>query len=373
MAKLRVLRIGMTYPRDVSPGIGLHMFYHSLYSEYDELIITAKREGVMPKNRQGVKIVEIENENPKMGTYNQSKIKRFKLFLNKLRSQRSFLNKSKKYIDEFLPDLVHVYSPIPILCGIYARRKYGSKIVMSLHGSDVYRISQTKILGKVLEIPDVVTAVSENMEDALPKVNLKRPIQYIGNGADLEVFKNNHLNRKKQFIHVANLRWQKGQKYLIEGFAEFLQNHGEYRLLIIGEGEERENLKKRCKELKVENSVVFMGTQGRSFIADQLNESKAFVLTSVTEGFPKVIIESMATGTPIISTDVGNVRRVVGAAGIIIEPKKPEKIREAMEQMIASEEHWNRMSVEGEKNSSQFSWENHVVKLMQVYGQLMEE
>lgn len=372
--KFKVLRVGMTYPRDNTPGIGLHGYYYSMYSDYDELILTAKRDGIKPNNRMGVKVVELEASNPRLGTYNESQLQRAMSFVKKLYGQLNFLSKAKPYIRDFCPDIIHVFSPIPLLCGIYARRKCGTKIVMSLHGSDALRMGEVKLLGKLLSIPDAIAIVGDDMVDMLPKdAKIKKPVTCIGNGVDLTVFNNRHEDRKEQFVHVANLRWQKGQQYLIEGFAKFFRNHPGYKLVIIGEGEERESLVNLCANLGVSKNVDFRGTQGREHIANELNRSKAFVLTSVTEGFPKVIIEAMATGTPVISSDVGNVKKVVGDSGYIFQTKDSSAVCAAMERIIESDTQWQTLSNRAEKYAQQYSWESVVERLDIIYRDVLGE
>ncbi len=370
--KLKMLRIAMTYPRDNAPGIGLHAYYYSMYSDYEEMILTIKRDGVMPDNREGVRVIEIEAENIQLGKYNDRVRKRAVCFIKKIWGQYIFLRKSKRYIDGFKPDIVHVFSPIPVLCGIYARRKFHSKIVMSLHGSDTLRMEKVKFLAKLLSIPDAVVTVGGKEELKLPDVKMKTPITYIGNGVDLNVFKNYSLERRKQFIHVANLRWQKGQRYLIEGFAQFQKNHRDYKLVIIGDGEEKENLKELCKEKNLLDAVRFLGTCGREEIAGELNLSQAFVLTSVTEGFPKVIIEAMATGTPVISSDVGNIKNVVCDSGIIFPPKNSKEVCKAMEKIVDFTE-WEICSKRAERYAQQYSWSAVVGRLSKVYKSLLED
>lgn len=371
--RLRILRVSMTYPRDTAPGYGLHGYYYSMYSDYDELILTAKRDGVMPKNREGVRIVEIDEKITALATYKENKLRRLLSFIRKITEQIRFLYKSKRYIDDFKPDVVHIFTPIPILCGMYARKKCGSKIVMSLHGSDALRMSKVRLFARILEIPDAVVVVGEDMIDVLPAdVKTKRPIVCIGNGVDLQVFTNQHKPREKQFIHVGNLRWQKGQEYLIKGFAEFYSLHPDYRLVMIGEGEEREKLQSLCVNLGVQEVVEFRGTQGRQYIADELNKSRAFVLTSVSEGFPKVIIEAMATGTPVISSDVGNIRKVVGDSGIIFEPKNVEAVYAAMTEIVNNELHWTELSDEAARLAQSYSWEAVVDKLDAVYRDVLQ-
>ncbi len=371
--KLKMLRVGMTYPRDIAPGIGQHAHYYSMYSDYDELILTRKRPGIMPENREGVRVVEIETGETKLSRDGSGIFRRLLSLAKKLKDQYVFCRKAKKYIKEFNPDVVHVFSPIPIMCGIYARKKCKSKIVMSLHGSDALRIGKQPSYAKLLKIPDAVLIVGENMVDMLPpNLKLKRPIKCIGNGVDLETFTNRNMQREKQFVHVANLRWQKGQEYLISGFAKFHKENPDYSLVIIGDGEEKEALTKLCAELEIKNAVDFRGTQGREYIAAELNKSRAFVLTSVSEGFPKVIIEAMATGTPVISSDVGNVKNVVGNSGIIFPMKDADAVYNAMKE-IAFDSKWEEKSSLAEKMGSEYGW-NKVVKILdEVYTELLSE
>ncbi len=372
---VKILRVGMTYPRDVEPGAGLHMYYHSKYSEdpQNELIITSKRPGDIIDNGSGVNVVEITIDNPKLGTYDQNFIYRGIAFVRKLRSQIDFKNKAKKYIDNFKPDIVHIYSPIPILTALYAKRKWNSKIVVSLHGSDALRIGKSNLLKRIMVIPDAVVTVGDNIEGMLNGARTKKPIVYIGNGVDLNEFKDLKLERMNQFIHVANLRWQKGQQYLIEGFKKFHDENPKYKLVVIGDGEQRDTLKNLCERLDISHDIIFEGTRGRDYIVNELNKSKAFVLTSVSEGFPKVIIESMAAGTPVISSDVGNVKNVVGDSGIIFPQKDSEGVFEAMKLVSNDDDRWRIMSEKSKEISKRYGWEEQVRKINKVYSEVLEK
>ncbi len=372
---VKILRVGMTYPRDIQPGAGLHMYYHSEYCEdsRNELIITSKRPGNIIDNGSGVRVVEIPIDNPKLGTYDQNFIYRGFAFVRKLRSQIDFKNKSKKYIDEFKPDIVHIYSPIPLLTALYAKRKWKSKIVVSLHGSDALRIGRSKVLKKIMIIPNAVVTVGENIEDMLNGARTKKPVIYIGNGVDLHQFRDLGFERSDQFVHVANLRWQKGQQYLIEGFKKFHDSNPGYKLVIIGDGDQRDILQKLCDELDITHYVIFEGTKGRDFIVNELNKSRAFVLTSVSEGFPKVIIEAMATGTPVISSDVGNVKSVVGDSGIIFPKKDSKGVSEAMKSICNDDKKWKLMSGKAKEIAKKYGWEEQVRKINEVYREVLKK
>lgn len=368
---MRVLRVDMNYPRDISPGGGQHVYYNSFCSDYDELILISKKNGNLLPNRPGVKIIEINQDEGSLAQYSDNILKKIWAFFGKLIAQYKFLSKSKRYIKEFKPQVVHLYSPIPIFCGIYSKWKFGSKVLISLHGSDMLRISKNNFMGIVFRFADAIVSVSDNTMELENNSYINKPIRYIGNGVDLKLFKNKHKERKNIFIHIGGLRWQKGQEYLLHGFALFLKDKKDYILEIIGDGPRRKELEDLCCQLNISDNVVFEGIQGREQIVDMLNVSKAFVLTSVSEGFPKVIIEAMATGTPVISSDVGNVKSVIMDSGIIFPQKSPDAVADAMKQIVSSQEEWIRHSSLSEKYSEEYSWEMQAKKLHHIYNEIL--
>lgn len=374
MAKrLKILRVGMNYPRDISPGGGQHVYYNSYCSDYEELIVISKKEGEIKKNRDGVRIIEIDQKEGSLGLYSDNPLKKVGAFFRKLFAQFRFLQSSRKHIDIYRPDLVHVYTPIPIFVGLYAKIRYGSKIVVSLHGSDMLRISHNKFMGIVFRFVDAIVSVSDNTMGLEKNRWINKPIRYIGNGVDLQMFTNKRKVRQNKFIHVGSLRWQKGQEYLINGFALFLKNHSDYLLEIIGQGPKKEELEELCSQLGIKDNVVFRGVQGRESIAESLNTAKAFVLTSVSEGFPKVIIEAMATGTPVISSDAGNVKNVILDSGIIFPAKSSESVAKAMSEIIASSDEWSHLSALSEKYAAEYSWERQAEKLDNIYNEILKK
>ena len=199
---------------------------------------------------------------------------------------------------------------------MYCRVRFGSKYVMSLHGTDAIRIKHGRAMRFLLRFPDVVVTVGESMRADLEGVKTKAPIECIGNGVDTAQFVNEKYRRKKQIIQVGSFRWQKGKQYLIEAFAKFHARHSDYRLVLVGDGPLRAEMEKLASQLGIRDSVDFLGVQDRQAIAEHLNHSIAFVLSSVSEGFPKVIYEAMATGTPVIATRVAGVESVIKDSGI---------------------------------------------------------
>ena len=102
-------------------------------------------------------------------------------------------------------------------------------------------------------------------------------------------------------INVARLEEQKGQEYLIRSFVRIKKEIPLTKLVILGEGHLEHKLRDLAKGLGLEQDVVFLGWQKNPF--KFLAYSKVFVLSSLWEGFPNTLLEAMALGLPVISTD----------------------------------------------------------------------
>ncbi|MGD0976858.1 MAG: glycosyltransferase [Minisyncoccia bacterium] len=132
---------------------------------------------------------------------------------------------------------------------------------------------------------------------------------------------------------IANFYPTKGLEYLVET-AEFFKNDPDMAFVIIGDGPERENLKFKIKNLKLENKVFLVGQISDAY--RYLPAFDIFVLPSVKEGFPWALIEAMAAKLPVITTDVGAVSEIIesGKNGIIVPAGKPEFMANAIKTVL---------------------------------------
>ena len=101
------------------------------------------------------------------------------------------------------------------------------------------------------------------------------------------------MKRDKYIITVGNLRWQKDHASMIKAFNIFHKVHSDYKLIIIGEGELRNVLEKQIEKLSLKDSVYLKGKRDQKYIAEFMNRSELFILSSISEGSPKVIYEAM--------------------------------------------------------------------------------
>ena len=111
-----------------------------------------------------------------------------------------------------------------------------------------------------------------------------------------------------EIVNVGGLIHDKAQHYLLQAFAFALQKHKNLRLKIIGEGPERKNLTALAKNLGISSKVSFVGyVESETTLYSYLQNSDMFVLSSVTEGFPRVLYEAMCMRLPIVTSNVGGI------------------------------------------------------------------
>jgi len=210
------------------------------------------------------------------------------------------------------------------------------KIITREHNTYTDRTIFHRIAEYLLsKLSDRTIAVSRDVSIFYCKQNFINPkkVLVINNGIDLdkinEYKKNNTslVNLKKEFdikenekiiINVARLKKQKNHRLLIDTFKKFQEFTENYKLLILGGGQEYDDLLSHIHELHLEKKVILAGF--REDVFDCYSVSDFFVLSSKIEGFPNVFLEAMSFGLPIISTNVPGANEIINNTnGFIVQ------------------------------------------------------
>jgi glycosyltransferase involved in cell wall biosynthesis len=133
---------------------------------------------------------------------------------------------------------------------------------------------------------------------------------------------------------VATLRSWKGHRYLVDAFAGLKQMNS--RLLIVGDGPGRDNLKQQVAQLGLEARVLMPGNQAD--VAPWLQALDVFALPSyANEGVPQALMQAMAAGIPVISTPVGSIGELLRheETGLMVQARDAEALRAAIERLLA--------------------------------------
>lgn len=132
---------------------------------------------------------------------------------------------------------------------------------------------------------------------------------------------------------IANFYPPKGLEYLIEA-AEHFKNKDDVVFVVIGDGQERTELENLIKQKGLQKKVLLVGQVPEAH--KLLSAFDIFVLSSVKEGFPWVVIEAMAAKLPVVATRVGAVPEIIEDSknGFVVEPARPEKIAEKVQDLL---------------------------------------
>lgn len=171
-------------------------------------------------------------------------------------------------------------------------------------------------------------------------------------------------------ISIGRLTPQKGFSYLIKAIAALVKSGVCCRLVILGDGPEKEILRKLAEKLKIGNKVAFLGFQSNPY--SYLGNSTIFVLSSLYEGFPNVLIEAMALGVPCISTrcPTGPDEIITdGVDGILVPPADEIGLTNAIKQLLIDEELRNRLGKAGKRRVADFE----VERIVKQYEDVIED
>jgi glycosyltransferase involved in cell wall biosynthesis len=152
-------------------------------------------------------------------------------------------------------------------------------------------------------------------------------------------------NDKRHLITLGRLKPQKNQQLLIRAFAMIAHEYPDWRLCIVGDGPEREPLQALIEELGMSVRITLTGSTTAPFAV--LKQADIFVLSSLFEGMPNALLEAMACGLPVITTDYrGGPQDIIqrDADGIIVPSDDVSALAAAMSQLMGDAAHRQRLA-----------------------------
>ena len=232
----------------------------------------------------------------------------------------------------------------PTLAAFIIKRLTGVGYSFTAHAHDIY-VNQTMLTDKIRDAEFVATISDFNRRFLENYCNGcdKDKIHVIRCGVDTSVFVPVHRHKEGgifTIVCVAGYEEKKGHTYLLQACARLHQRGLEFRCLLVGEGQAREDIEEEVSRLGIACCVSLLGAQPREKVRDLLAQSDIAVLPSVVmntgkrEGIPVSLMEASAMALPVVATDISGVCELVehGRTGILV----PERDAEALETAI-----WN--------------------------------
>lgn len=288
-------------------------------------------------------------------------------------------------------EILHVHYAIPHAYAAYMAKQMliekgiEIKVVTTLHGTDITLVGSHPNYKPAVEFSinnsDVVTTVSDSLrKDTLRLFQIKKEINVIYNFIDFEKYPEIHspecmrhtiANENERIItHVSNLRPVKRAADVITVFYK-IQKEIPSKLLLVGEGPDRESIEQLANELGILDKVLFLGNSNE--VNKLLCYSDLFVLPSETESFGLAALEAMAARTPVISTNSGGLPEVniQGVTGFLSNVGDTDDMAKNGIYILKDLDTLQQFKQNALQQAKKFSLENILPSYMAVYREVL--
>ena len=297
-------------------------------------------------------------------------------------------------------DIVHTHMTKPGILGRLAARIAGVPIIIHGLHANALEVSDSKFINivkiflekKISKFTDAYISVSEIVSQKYLEYGIGKKAKYftIRSGMELNKFTNARKNidirqecqefgiNGEDFVigNVGRLVLSKGHHFLFQAIKRILEirKNQPIKLLIIGEGKDKEKLSKYAKELNLEKNVIFTGY--REDVEKLMALMDIFVLTSLREGLPRVLVQAAAVGIPAIAFNIDGVSEIIkdNYNGFLVIPRNVEQLTNKIIKYMDNKE---LILLHGQKGrefvQGKWSIDSMVKKTNQIYHDLIEE
>ncbi len=253
----------------------------------------------------------------------------------------------------------------------------GRPVAVTCRGSDINEISKYPVPRRQItwaaKHAAALVTVSEGLRERLSALGIQKSnIRVLRNGVDCDVFR--PVDRPatrlrlgltgRVLASVGNLVHLKGHELIVRALVELPST----TLLIVGHGPERSLLEALARSVGVGDKIRFLEPLPQDQLCDIYCAADALILASASEGWPNVLLESMACGTPVIATDIPVAREIIASpeVGRLLRERTPDSIVEAVETLFARPRDGAAIRAYAEC----FSWDHTTMGQLQMFDQI---
>ena len=300
----------------------------------------------------------------------------------------------KKLNDYDVINIHNIYA-FSSICACRGNNQIETPIVLTHHGKlqfgsflkdNMVHFYELSIAKKILNNIDCGVALTTSDANFLSTLGMKKErIRIIPNGIDISEFENfNNLDPtmiresfglKNKFIllYVGEITHRKGVKYLIGAMSEIKNHisHEKIALLIIGTGPELKSISALVKKLNLEKYIFLKGRVSNLELMQYYKAASLFVLPSISEGMPTVILEAFYFNLPVITTDIPNLRDSFNDMAILVPPKNGSAIAKQVLKLVNNQEYFYKINSNTRSYvESNYSWSILSKKYENIYQKL---
>ncbi len=303
-------------------------------------------------------------------------------------------------------DLIHIntYGYFHSDYTAFLKKKHGYKLIMTSHGFtglDLHQLKKNKLLTKnslfniirpfydsnigkktILKCDHLIALSKRDME-FYDKIGVsKSKISLIPPGIresffDLkndDVKKLHDINADPLLLSVGELSWIKNHAMAINAMPQILEKKPQAKLIIIGrDNGELSNLKQLCHKLNVENNVNFLGFKNTEEVSKYMRSADLLLHTSLAEGLSTVLLESMASGLPFITTPAGGNAYLAeeSKAGLTVPFEDEITLANTITTLVEDKSKLENMALNGRAYAKDLSWNKVFERINNVYNMLL--
>lgn len=276
-------------------------------------------------------------------------------------------------------DVIVSQSPLTegFVCGILSII-FDKELIVEVHGDwrEAPFLNKKRMLNpafKLIAYPissfafrraDKIRCVAEYFEENLKKRYPNKKYFVFPTYSDISLFFNEkNVNFNKSICTAAILSPIKSIDTLIKAFSRISRRFENFNLVIIGDGPSKPDLELRAHNLQLEDRVIFTGKLRPEEVKDIMKDCFVFVLPSLSEGLPRVLLEAMALGKPVIGSNVGGILNLIkeGENGMLFSAGNDKDLASKMTMILGNESLRKRLGENGRKLvESKFSVDSYV-------------
>lgn len=340
--KLKILHIAGWYPSQTNPAVGTFIREHVKASAlYNNVVVicSEKTEHAV----SGLYVIEDEIDDG----IRTLRVKYRDFLIPKVTSMFIFLgifhafNKLRK--EGFVPDVLHAHIYEAGIPAVILGKCNGIPVIITEHSSAFPRKlirGINRLMARfAFEHANLVCPVSNDLMKHIEAYGIRANFRVIPNVVDTSLFvprnRTEREHNKKRLLLVAMLTDVKGVPYLIEALKILRTRRSDFVLDIIGDGPRRHEYEMMVKRLGLNSVVRFYGFKPKHDVAEFMRNADVFVLPSLWENLPCVIIEAMASGLPVVATNVGGIPEIVNnEVGVLVPPRDADALAHALDSML---------------------------------------
>jgi glycosyltransferase involved in cell wall biosynthesis len=281
------------------------------------------------------------------------------------------------------PDIVHVQCLSMSISALLIRKFLDIPYIIYGHGwyfSDIHQLYRKKLFKIALQNAAAVIVLTESMKKQFVQ-DYEGPIFIIPNGIDLDRFRglSRHTARKdlginedqKIILYTGRLHNHKGVQFLIAAMSKITHDEPHSKLLIVGEDQgEKQKIIKMIEELKLEQKIQLLNQVEPEKVLFFMSAADVFVLPSIREGFPNVLLEAMGSGLPIVCTNVDGLSEIVkdGENGFLVPPENVEQLAEKIIVLLSDTRLAKQISKNNLEKIKDYEMDNIISQLEKIYS-----